>query len=95
MAERKTVMVEAADAVAVMESPMVEAVIPAHLPTLDEAFTALCDALAAHWDAADNMPLYLRCQELAIVYDNGNHAYSWLHLITVLEQALGAPLRMP
>ncbi len=81
------------EVVAAMEVPQVsaEAHIPT-VPTLHDAFLCLAEALAARY-ADDNMPLYLRCQELRIVHANGNIAYAWTHLITVLEQALGVPLR--
>lgn len=93
MAERKTVG-ETEGAVAAMEPPIVEAVTRTQPPTLDEAFTVLCNVLAALYED-DNMPLYLRCKELAIIKENGNVVYAWTNIIFVLEQALGTSLRVP
>ncbi len=94
MAERaQRVEHESMEVVAAMEVPQVSAEAPVPtVPTLHDAFTCLAEALAAHY-ADEHMPLYLRCQELRMVYANGNSVYAWTHLIAVLEQAIGAPLR--
>ena len=80
-------------------APSIVAVEPApvHVPaqpyTLDEAFSILRQALAAHYDRADNVPAYLQTQETQMLFDNGNHATGWQHLVLLLEQGLGVSLR--
>jgi hypothetical protein len=80
-------------------APSIVAVEPAPVPvpvqyyTLDEAFSILRQALAAHYDQADNVPAYLQTQETQMLFDNGNHATSWQHLVLLLEQGLGVSLR--
>jgi hypothetical protein len=66
--------------------------VPAPPPTLDDAFRLLCEVLAAY-HADESLSLSLQCDELQMIYANGNHAVAWSRLITILEAALGAPLR--
>jgi hypothetical protein len=61
-------------------------------PTLDDAFHLLCTVLAAH-HAEESLPLALQCEELLMIYANGNHAVAWSRLIPILEAALGVSLR--
>ena len=67
--------------------------------TIERAFHALRLALALHYQD-DNIPAYLQCEELGIIYTNGgsvathpNCVIAWRQLIGLLEQAIGAPLR--
>lgn len=68
--------------------------------TIDAAFSVLRQALAAHYQD-DNMAAYLQAMELQIIYDNAggncthqNCVTAWRLLIPLLEQAVGANLRV-
>ena len=81
-------------------TPPPDTVVPsAPVWTLERAFHALRLALALHYQD-DNIPAYLQCEELGIIYTNGgsvathpNCVIAWRQLIGLLEQAMGAPLR--
>ncbi len=83
------------------EPPLdVMALPPAPTPTLHEAFRVTRDALAAHFQDED-VPSYLTAMEAQSIYDNAggalkhpNTAAAWRQLVMLLEQALGANLRM-
>lgn len=74
--------------------------VPSVAPTLADAFHVLGEALAACY-VEDNMPAYLLCQDALMIYANGgaipthpNSAQAWRMLLLLLEQALGATLRV-
>ena len=97
MAERKAMISEvpSLEAVATMEPPATYGLAAqTHAWTLDEAFSIVRQALAAHYNQAENIPAYLACMEKQMLKDNGNTVVAWQHLIVLLEQALGIPLRM-
>ena len=68
--------------------------------TIPEAFGVLREALAHHFEH-DNMPAYLSVQESQMVFDNSggvighpNAVMAWRQLLPLLEQALGASLKV-
>lgn len=64
---------------------------PAQVPTLDEAFVALCQAMSARLE--ENVPAQMHVEEIMGWHADGNHAVAWAHAILVLEQVLNVPLR--
>lgn len=65
---------------------------PVPAPTLEAAFTLLCQAMEAHY--VDDVPTALRCQEIQGWYANGNVVVGWREAIRLLEQMLGLPLQV-
>lgn len=61
-------------------------------PTLDDAFTVLCQAMVARLD--DNLPAQVHAQEVQAWFANGpaNHRAAWQHAVWLLEQVLGYAL---
>jgi hypothetical protein len=60
-------------------------------PTLAEAFTTLCAAMAPHMQ--DNVPALTHLYEIQGWYANGNIGPAWLHVVALLQGVLGTPLR--
>ena len=60
------------------------------VPTLDDAFHMLCQAMEARF--ADNMPAQMHAGEIMGWYDNGNVVAAWQHAVQLLEQVLDAKL---
>ena len=94
------------DAAAVLAEPVVGVrpvaapAPPPHTYTLHDAFSVLRQALAMY-NQDDNMPAYLAAIESQIIYDNGggtvthpNCVAAWRQLVPLLEQAIGAALRI-
>ena len=74
--------------------------IPGASWTITEAFGVLRRALELHYQD-DDLGAYLHLQELAIIVANsgGSHTHpnsvmAWRQIIPLLEQVLGAPLRV-
>ncbi len=73
-----------------MMAPVEVAVAAPPVPTLQEAFTALCQALEPLLE--ESLPDQMHCQEIQGWYANGNHGISWAHAVQLLEQVLGQKL---
>jgi hypothetical protein len=64
--------------------------LPPTAPSLEAAFTCLCEALLPYLE--DNVPAYSHVVETMAIFADGNHAIGWGRMVLVLEGALGTPL---
>lgn len=74
------------------ETPEKSLTLDLDAPTLDLAFSTLCQALLGHPTVQDNMASYSHLEDLLGWYANGNHGVAWQHAIQILEGVINTPL---